>query len=523
MFYRSINPVLIQLHRRDLSTRRGGLESFQYCISCDRRTGQFPMRNNPVHISLSRSLRHSLIRMPAITGMVLVFLLAILCLGGCTDAHAETQTNSAQPDMTLNNYEAGCSTVGCHQQLTRTKWVHAPAATGDCAACHEETGKLDEHVFEPVVLDDSSCKLCHSFDESPESIHEPFELGTCYDCHDPHGGDRKSFIVAQTTEALCATCHDKVANNFNHHPVNQGDCQTCHEPHQSEHQHLLVQSQRTLCYGCHQDMDHGGVLGHYQRGNLQANVHAPLLEEGCTACHAPHGSDVGGMLLKDQRAVCLDCHEAVVENLPLAESIHGAFGSEQACTHCHLPHASELQGLLAVPTTILCYTCHDQEIESESGETILNMKELIEESAVVHEPAALGECMSCHVSHFSPQHSLLRDMYPNKEYAVYEPANYAMCLECHDAVLIESEFTTLTGFRDGDRNLHYVHTHREKGRACGLCHQSHAGSLPSLMREQVPFGSGGWSLPIGFEKTPFGGTCASPCHDQQSYNNTDSP
>ncbi len=444
---------------------------------------------------------------------------------GCGRAQAEFRPVSTEPDMSRRgddaDYSAGCSTVGCHQQLTETKWVHAPAATGACSMCHLAFGQPGAHQFAIIDVNGSSCAACHAFDGAPpESIHEPFALGACQDCHDPHGGDRKSLMIAQTTQDLCASCHDPVAHKFPHRPIAQGDCLTCHDPHQSAHKKLLVQRKETLCLGCHQGMDHGGVLGAFSDESNPAFVHEPVLEDGCVACHAPHGSNHRGLLNQTQRSTCLDCHQGLVDDLPLAQSIHGAFESTQACTQCHSPHASDFSGLLAEPFNTLCLTCHDQTIESFAGKVLPNMKKLIEESPMVHQPAARGECVSCHNPHFSAEHALLRSSYPDKEYASFDPQNYAMCTACHDSILFEEETTTHTGFRDGEVNLHFVHVNREKGRACGLCHQPHAGALPKLMREAVPFGPGGWNLPINFIFSDTGGSCMSACHEPRSYDRT---
>ena len=45
----------------------------------------------------------------------------------------------------------------------------------------------------------------------------------------------------------------------------------------------------------------------------------------------------------------------------------------------------------------------------------------------------------------------------------------------------------LTGFRDGDVNLHYLHVNREeKGRTCRTCHEMHGSDLPNHMASGVP-------------------------------------
>ena len=67
-------------------------------------------------------------------------------------------------------------------------------------------------------------------------------------------------------------------------------------------------------------------------------------------------------------------------------------------------------------------------------------------------------------------------------------------------------------------NLHYLHVNREtKGRTCRACHETHASSNEQHIRESVPFGTGGWQLPIGFKKSASGGSCAPGCHAPYKY------
>ena len=80
----------------------------------------------------------------------------------------------------------------------------------------------------------------------------------------------------------------------------------------------------------------------------------------------------------------------------------------------------------------------------------------------------------------------------------------------------------LTDFRNGDRNLHHVHVNRErKGRTCRACHETHASSRDKHIRDSVPFGEGGWELPIGFERRANGGSCAPGCHTPYAYDRVD--
>ena len=75
-----------------------------------------------------------------------------------------------------------------------------------------------------------------------------------------------------------------------------------------------------------------------------------------------------------------------------------------------------------------------------------------------------------------------------------------------------------TNFRDGGRNLHYLHVNREeKGRTCQTCHEIHGSDLPRHMASVVPFEGGGWTMPIGFRQTDTGGRCSPGCHEPQEY------
>jgi predicted CXXCH cytochrome family protein len=435
-----------------------------------------------------------------------------------SDLRAVADTAGPPTDMSRRDFNASCMTAGCHQQLGTTRWVHGPVAVGECAVCHESIGSPEQHEFKPTEPDASTCVTCHAPQEQAAFQHEPFALGTCTDCHNPHGGQNKNFTIAQTAESLCVTCHDAVSVKVTHNPVSGGDCLTCHEAHESEHEHLLVRSQDELCFACHKD-NGSLILTGVPSDDRPAVIHEALIEDGCLACHDPHGSDEPSLLGESPRSLCLNCHEQILSDLPLAESLHGAFEGENACTMCHTPHASAYDGLLIDDSCQLCFRCHSEPILSAAGTMIPSMEALIEDSPVVHEPAEYGECTTCHRPHFSAERSLLREHYPELDYAPFDPGAYALCIECHDPGLVEKEFTTETSFREGDWNLHFVHVNREKGRSCGICHQPHAGQLPHLMRATFPFGPGDWDMPIGYVETETGGSCLSACHEQRSYQN----
>jgi hypothetical protein len=170
-----------------------------------------------------------------------------------------------------------------------------------------------------------------------------------------------------------------------------------------------------------------------------------------------------------------------------------------------------------------CFICHDRELTLESGRKIADIQSVLAESLSRHGAGLEGECRACHKGHDSPYRDLLRLAYPKTEYVEYSDGAYEMCYSCHDKQIITEERSTLTGFRDGDRNLHYLHVHREKGRSCALCHAPHGSRFSRLIRAEVGFGPEDWKLRIEFRETPRGGTCTLSCHQELSYDNSSPP
>ena len=152
---------------------------------------------------------------------------------------------------------------------------------------------------------------------------------------------------------------------------------------------------------------------------------------------------------------------------------------------------------------------------ASDGTVVADVALAIRSAPFQHGAIREGECDGCHLAHASQHRDLLRDTFSPNFYESYDLAHYALCFSCHDKALVEQARTMLTNFRNGDRNLHYLHVHQEKGRSCRACHEIHASRRPFHMRESVPFG--GWTLPIEFRKEETGGTCESSCHQAETY------
>jgi predicted CXXCH cytochrome family protein len=153
------------------------------------------------------------------------------------------------------------------------------------------------------------------------------------------------------------------------------------------------------------------------------------------------------------------------------------------------------------------------------GQRLADMAALLKDNPDHHGPVRRADCVACHNPHASRNFRLLAKEYPAVFYAPFDLQDYDLCFSCHVQELVTRERGDgVTGFRDGDVNLHYVHVHQEKkGRTCRACHEVHASRRPFHIREQVAFGTGGWELPINFETHPDGGSCAPGCHAEKSY------
>jgi predicted CXXCH cytochrome family protein len=222
------------------------------------------------------------------------------------------------------------------------------------------------------------------------------------------------------------------------------------------------------------------------------------------------------MLTSAVPGLCGKCHEKIVRDQQTAAVKHSPVTEEPACMNCHDPHAAQENKLLLADGVDICLKCHDKTVKAEKQE-FADMKQLLAANPYPHGPIQSRDCSACHNPHGSPYFRLLTNQYPQDFYAPFFISNYDLCFRCHDAALATEERTTsATEFRDGDRNLHFVHVNRTShGRTCRSCHEVHASATPKHIGATVPFGD--WKLPVKYEKTENGGSCAPGCHAVQKY------
>jgi len=425
------------------------------------------------------------------------------------------QQRQVQPPTTVIPRE-GCVTSECHQEVKDHAELHGPLKVNACDSCHRLTG-AEQHTFERAREGDQLCLLCHEFSPAlGDFVHEPLETEGCLACHEPHGGTGPMLLRGRGYSDLCSSCHEDVmgTNRLLHGPASAGACGACHEAHSSENRMLLVDEGQALCLRCHVAIDLELETMHV--------VHAPAKGD-CRICHDPHATDHPALLAEDPVSLCTGCHAGIAQQVDLLPNQHGALLTERSCLNCHDPHAGDHPRLLKKDTLELCFECHDEPIERKLGGRVANIKELLEGGQSLHGSTAERNCTACHRIHGSEFARLLQSEYPAGLYAPFQSSAYSMCFSCHDRNLVLAQRTaTVTGFRNGATNLHYVHVHRdEKGLSCGVCHDSHAADRNHHIRAEVPFGKGGWMLPINWEPSADGGSCTAACHAAYAYDRVD--
>ena len=258
--------------------------------------------------------------------------------------------------------------IACHAETVRefSADPHSRAAANQqrtdadssavCASCH---GDVEQHSTSPSqrqgmhsFSDESPgevnavCSSCHQ-DKHPTSADSHGRAGLdCTGCHSIHGELPvaklpDNFRDVDDASAVCYQCHQDTFTQFNFnegHRLAQGavSCVSCHDPHQPDKGMQLGGFQQAQCRTCHADKDGPFVF-----------EHAASRVEGCSACHAPHGSPNRHMLTHQETgALCYTCHAA-------APQFHLGFGPGPArfdertvCTNCHVTiHGSNLDRL----------------------------------------------------------------------------------------------------------------------------------------------------------------------------------
>ena len=409
-----------------------------------------------------------------------------------------------------------CVTAECHAAFAAAAQVHAPVAERACSACHKDDVGGHRFPLKRASAADS-CTFCHAVSGTASHQHKALEQG-CLTCHDPHASRAKFLLKADTVEQLCRTCHETPTKRFAHRPFADGQCTLCHQPHEADNVKLLRGGAgANHCFTCHADLKTALASARH--------VHKPAARD-CNDCHSPHATDEPHLLSAPVERTCSRCHAPVAKHAAATTVKHAAMTADRSCLNCHAPHLADYRPLMRERMDRVCLTCHDQPLKAADGHTVAAMANVLTKSKFLHGAIRAGDCSSCHDAHGAAEHALLVRAFPDSSYARFEVNKYALCFQtCHSKeIALARRTTSVTNFRDGDLNLHYLHVNRdEKGRSCKTCHALHGSNLPNHMAGEVAFERSGWAMPVGFEKLTTGGSCAPGCHAPRTYDRAKTP
>jgi len=277
--------------------------------------------------------------------------------------------------------QASCLTSKCHSDIDKARFVHGPVQAKGCTVCHIPASEPDlvkgkKEVFAKLPKDhpplfkidklhiESTCFLCHDdfgdLLKKATSIHGAIKKKGCPSCHNPHGSNYKFFLSAANLTEVCRKCHEnkEIAKNP-HKPYAEGKCDLCHDSHSSNIRYLRINSQRQLCFSCHEN-----TKAELERFKY---IHKPVGDRDCEVCHAPHGSDYFRLLIKEYSPefyapfdvsnydLCFSCHQAdkvlVKETENFTDFRNGKTNLHflhvnnpkrgRTCRTCHATHASD--------------------------------------------------------------------------------------------------------------------------------------------------------------------------------------
>lgn len=326
----------------------------------------------------------------------------------------------------------------------------------------------------------------------------------------------------------CRGCHEKDVLAFSrsnvHQPVRQGNCSACHLDHGSKPRLLLLDKEDRLCGKCHD-----------VRSNVMGSAHHDynLSRARCTECHDPHSSGKERLFYDFEHEPyaqrdCRACHEDARKGWPIGERIN------EVCGNCHgeIDDGPVLHSALPRRSCTGCHRPHGGPVEKMLRATAPDLCFRCHDASVftgetIHPPVEEGDCGACHPSHGSKFTGLFVEAYPMERYINFSPEAYSLCWECHDGTAMADFAGTGTNFRDGGRNLHALHIH-DHVTVTGIGDRVSPGlTCRNCHNPHATKGpnlirnsldcGGVHCLELEYRQIGEGGRCDKGCHSSQSY------
>jgi predicted CXXCH cytochrome family protein len=227
------------------------------------------------------------------------------------------------------------SCVVCHDDevFVNEKFVHKVIGEKTCLACHDPH-KSDLRSLFKKEAPPALCLSCHEKQKRDYKYkHSALTTKkTCLNCHEAHASANRQLLITNERDA-CMQCHEKDAEspdhrlipglgpifrtkNFKHKPVKEGKCSECHSPHGGDERGFLIrpyseqfhlpynEDAYELCFHCHKtemiSMRSVSTQTNFRNGNINLHfVHvAATRGRSCRTCHEIHAGS-NPKLIKD--------------------------------------------------------------------------------------------------------------------------------------------------------------------------------------------------------------------------------
>lgn len=331
--------------------------------------------------------------------------------------------------------------------------LSATGQSGDCLACHSESGGY--------LITETDCLVCHEQlgDLSPHhETQEAFD-GFCAECHQANlvtdiqevpPGDPPPYPELHT----CSSCHDIPSNSYTHHNSAELFCTQCHDPHN-------MWSFKG-CKACHSELSLHNIPPH---------------REACDQCH---GGESPPPVPAEPVMPAIHFIEPVAtkggETLGIAGADFGDFGPD---SHVDFDIVEAIVDLWEDSTI------HVEVPDIETGNYDIHVFNYLGVSNKVgfslspdaRDNPIFGQldCATCHA-----------------EVHGFQSPDYIACVSCHVLHEDPAEFHDMTRLPDEscaechDANVEIEHT-ENMGIGCEVCHESE----DPIIQEAIEKGIGG--------------------------------